>query len=169
MENYSEYKDGKMTVIQRMDYKWGVISDNGEEIVPFGKYSWIDRFEKGLARVIKYSKSNDHTVGCKMWGIINEQGEEVLPLEYQTIWNFYGKNRLSTKIIKDGHESELNLHDLNPSIPRPETRTSFSTTNSYRRSYSEYAGSYAQDVMGYSDDLINDAFEGDPDAYWNIN
>ena len=34
--------------------------------------------------------------------------------------------------------------------------------------YEEFAGSYAQDVMGYSDDVINDAFEGDPDAYWNI-
>lgn len=34
--------------------------------------------------------------------------------------------------------------------------------------YGEYAGTYAQDEMGYSDDLINDAFEGDPDAYWNI-
>ena len=34
--------------------------------------------------------------------------------------------------------------------------------------YGEFEGSYAQDVMGYSDDVINDAFEGDPDAYWNI-
>jgi len=34
--------------------------------------------------------------------------------------------------------------------------------------YGEYAGSYAQDVEGYDDDTINDAFDGDPDAYWNI-
>lgn len=32
----------------------------------------------------------------------------------------------------------------------------------------EYAGTYAHDVEGYSDDDINDAFDGDPDAYWNI-
>lgn len=38
----------------------------------------------------------------------------------------------------------------------------------YGTHYGEYAGSYAQDVMGYSDDVINDAFDGDPDAYWNI-
>ncbi len=38
----------------------------------------------------------------------------------------------------------------------------------YGTSYGKYAGSYAQDVMGYSDDAIDDAFEGDPDAYWNI-
>jgi hypothetical protein len=30
-------------------------------------------------------------------------------------------------------------------------------------SYGEYAGTYAQDVMGYDDDTINDVFEGDPD------
>ena len=33
---------------------------------------------------------------------------------------------------------------------------------------SEYEGSYAHDVMRYDDDCISDAFEGDPDAYWNI-
>ena len=38
----------------------------------------------------------------------------------------------------------------------------------YGSTYSEYNGSYAQDVMGFSDDVINDAFEGDPDMYWNI-
>lgn len=38
----------------------------------------------------------------------------------------------------------------------------------YGTHYGEFSGSYAQDEMGYSDDVINDAFEGDPDAYWNI-
>lgn len=34
--------------------------------------------------------------------------------------------------------------------------------------YSRYNGSYAQDEMGYSDDEIDTIFDGDPDAYWNI-
>ena len=34
--------------------------------------------------------------------------------------------------------------------------------------YDRYAGSYAQDEMGYSDDDIDTIFDGDPDAYWNI-
>lgn len=38
----------------------------------------------------------------------------------------------------------------------------------YGSLYGEYAGTYAQDVAGYSDDEINDLFDGDPDAYWNI-
>ena len=36
-----------------------------------------------------------------------------------------------------------------------------------RESYGQYAGSYAQDVEGLSDDFINDVLDGDPDAYWN--
>lgn len=34
--------------------------------------------------------------------------------------------------------------------------------------YERYNGSYAQDVMGYSDDDIDTIFDGDPSAYWNI-
>ena len=32
----------------------------------------------------------------------------------------------------------------------------------------EYAGTYAHDVEGFSDDDIDTIFDGDPDAYWNI-
>ena len=36
------------------------------------------------------------------------------------------------------------------------------------RTYENYNGSYAQDVKGWSDQDIDDVFDGDPDAYWNI-
>ena len=38
----------------------------------------------------------------------------------------------------------------------------------YGTLYGKYAGTYAQDVAGYSDDVIDDAFDGDPDTYRNI-
>ena len=38
----------------------------------------------------------------------------------------------------------------------------------YGTHYGKYAGTYAQDVEGYSDNVIDDSFDGDPDAYWNI-
>lgn len=38
----------------------------------------------------------------------------------------------------------------------------------YGGSYGKYSGSYAQDVEGFDDDTIDDAFDGDPDAYWNM-
>lgn len=31
-----------------------------------------------------------------------------------------------------------------------------------------YSGTYAHDVAGYSDEEIDDIFDGEPDAYWNI-
>lgn len=34
--------------------------------------------------------------------------------------------------------------------------------------FEKYAGSWAQDVEGYSDDDIDTLFDGDPSAYWNI-
>ena len=39
---------------------------------------------------------------------------------------------------------------------------------SYGTTFGKYAGTYAQDVAGFSDDVIDDVFEGDPEAYWNI-
>lgn len=36
------------------------------------------------------------------------------------------------------------------------------------RTYNKYRGSYAQDVEGWSDQDIDEVFDGDPDAYWNI-
>lgn len=36
------------------------------------------------------------------------------------------------------------------------------------KSYGKYAGSYAQDVVGLSDDFIDEVLDGEPDAYWNI-
>ena len=38
----------------------------------------------------------------------------------------------------------------------------------YGTHYSEYEGNYVQDVMCYSDDVINNAFDGESYAYWNI-
>lgn len=41
-------------------------------------------------------------------------------------------------------------------------------SNDDEPTYERYAGTYAQDVMGYSDDDIDTIFDGEPDAYWNI-
>ena len=154
----------------------GLLDMDGNVIIPFGKYSFIDEFEKGLARVRVSSKYDCDPNRAGKWGIINEKGKEVLPAEFDDIWKFHGKNRDYTKIIKDGVESSVYFNALNPSLSIgdqhtlsqiQETDRDFSNDD-YGTHYGEFAGSYAQDVMGYSDDVINDAFDGDPDAYWNI-
>ena len=37
-----------------------------------------------------------------------------------------------------------------------------------RPTYENYNGSYAEDEEGWSEQEIDDVFDGDPDAYWNI-
>lgn len=34
--------------------------------------------------------------------------------------------------------------------------------------HDDFEGTYAHDYEGFDEDTIYDAFEGDPDAYWNI-
>ena len=34
--------------------------------------------------------------------------------------------------------------------------------------YNEYNGTYVQDVEGWSDQMIGDVLDGEPDSYWNI-
>lgn len=150
--------DNKFITVQDREKGYAVLDRKGTIVVPFGKY-WIDGFDHGLARVCQNKK----------WGIINTKGEEVLSLVYDNIWNFYGKNRFSTKAVEDGVEKEVFLHDLNPELPRHgKYRILREEPEPYGKHYGEYAGTYAQDVAGYSDDVINDAFDGEPDAYWNI-
>ena len=72
-------------------------------------------------------------------------------------------------------ENKDYIKNLNSILPEDD-RQYFSDDDDYDddyyfeddRHYDEFAGSYAQDVMGYSDEDIYDAFDGDPDAYWNI-
>lgn len=149
-------------------YKYGVIDPDGTEVVPFGKYTWIDGFDHGLARVIEEDAKSG-----KKWGLIDEDGKEVLPLEYDYIWGFYGKNRLSAEVVKRGKGGfwgEVNFSELLKSekVQTEEPHDDCYSDDDCGASYDEFAGLYAQDVAGYSDEDIYDAFDGDPDAYWNI-
>lgn len=108
-----------LTVAQNERRQWGVVDQKGNIVVPFGKYDWIDGFDQGLARVNKWILTDKVSfLKTKYWGVINEKGEEVLPLEYEEIWNFLGKNRYSTKAVKDGVQSTVYFHDLNPELPK---------------------------------------------------
>lgn len=155
----------RLFTVQNKRYEYGVITADGEEIVPFGKYQWIDGFDKGLARVKLGKVTNGIKDSGNKWGLIDVDGNEVLPVEYDDIWNFYAKNRITTKIIKDKKSIDFKL-----SAFKIDDKFDLCIQNKddYRSHYGEFEGSYAQDVMGYSDDVINDAFEGDPDNYWNI-
>lgn len=160
---------GNLVTVQNKELKYGVIDLNGNVIVPFGRYDYIDGFDKGFARVIVRKQTNGQIGPNGKWGVIDEQGKEVLPAEYDNIWNFYGKPYDSIVVVRNGVSTNISFSSLKPLYNFSQTPTYIcDEEDDYGTHYGEYEGSYAQDVMGYNDDVINDAFEGDPDAYWNI-
>ena len=166
------YNYGDVNVVINDNNQYGVTDNDGNVIVPFGKYGWISGFDHGLARVHSIRVITDNP----KWGLVDKRGKEILPLSYDNIWDFFGKNRKSTKVIHDGTEFWFHLgrHELLSNNPDrvPHRRFSYGQSKpdceGYGHSFGQYAGSYAQNVIGFSDEVINDAFDGDPDACWNI-
>ncbi len=160
---------GRVVVAENDDYQYGVLDLEDNVLVPFGKYGWISGFNLGLARVKTISEDLriDPFTGKTekpKWGIIDDTGQEVLPLVYDEIMEYSDRN-VASKVFLNGvgksfsyitrkFDSYYTCYDNN--------------RDRYGTHYGKYAGSYAQEVAGLSDDVIDDAFEGDPDAYWNI-
>ena len=159
--------------VQDFNFQWGVVDEDDNVIVEFGKYRWIDGFQNGFAKVVSY---NDNVASsweaideeaCAEQGVIDESGKVVVPLKYN-VWKFYGKSYPSVIIEDNGVRHHLSLQDMRV-IERPDRMASINVYDEdYGTHFGDYEGSYAQDEMGYSDDVINDAFDGDPEAYWNI-
>jgi hypothetical protein len=184
MKIISEKQYGNVKVVKNSDWKWAVTDLEGNEIVPFGKYDWIYGFDHGLARVrIGKRKSepviiNGHidifSLGKvygkgapiskdtgEKYGIINEKGVEVVPVEYDDIWNFIGKEWKWVTADKDGERTSIDFclldgwHDIGD--------------NNNECDYNERDYDYDyQDRMRDIVDSYDDAFDGDPEAYWNI-
>lgn len=154
--------------VQRKDYLWGVITAEGEEIVPFGKYDWIDGFNNGYARVTRGDGllwNSDHK--CKV-GLIDEVGTEIFPVEYYYIQKFYNKNLKYITLTTTNGDTRIFYFSKEINKMQKINIQESCDYDDYGTHYGEYAGTYAQDVMEYSDDVINDAFDGEADAYWNI-
>ena len=162
--------NNKLYTVQNQHFEYAVLSIDGTVVVPYGKYSWIDGFDNGLARVKIGNVTNGQKENGNKWGLIDENGDEVLHVEYDNIWAFYGKKRVSTKVVKDNVAQDVAFSEI-LGMDRVQENDNYSDNycaDDYGTNYGEYAGSYAQDVERYSDDVIDDVFDGDPDAYWNI-
>lgn len=157
---------------------YAVIDSKGDFVVPFGKYNYIDGYQQGYARVKLGKQTNGLWETDALWGIIDEDGKEVLKPIYKNIWSFYGKSLHFTRVESEHERFEFHLsegrleyygYQKDKETEMKRKLNDYKSLIEYRNeTYDEYNGSYAQDVMGYSDQDIDDAFEGDPDAYWNI-
>lgn len=140
------------------NYQWAVIDDSGSLMVNFGTFDFIDGYDHGLARVKKGKK----------WGIIDPAGKVVLPVEYDNIYNFYDKDRESTRVEKGSESFEIKFSDLYKEIYYDDNE--YDPCDGYYDRNGQLTASDDPlfDSGNNNDYDIMDAFEDDPDALWNI-
>ena len=140
--------------------------NNGERISEF--YDSIFWYENNsFCRVGKDGK----------YGIATASGEVVIPCIYERIYGLYHNDNgyQANDVIFDGVHGKIVNNDFKKDpIPNHSSVEDTHRNNTYEPispeppTYVRYAGSYAQDEMGYSDDDIDTVLDGNPDAYWNI-
>ena len=96
----------------------------------------------------------------------------IVPIEYDSVWKFWDKSFNNIVLENDGEKFKVSFN--NPTEVKPYDRIPRAPHRQFRErspwedepgwgSYEEYGG-----PNGYDDFTIDAAFEGDPDAVWNI-
>ena len=100
------------------------------------------------------------------YGVYDKDGLCIIPCEYDYIGPLIG----NIYVRKNGTEGYIVNGTFIQNEQNGEKKSAKGTvyTPKDRATYNNYHGSYAQDEMGYSDDDIDSIFDGDPNAYWNI-
>ena len=78
MDNRSEHIYGNLKVVQNNNYQWGVEDLDGNNIVSYGKYAWIDGYDYGLARVRTEGKITFTKNVIEVFTIDGENNVEVI-------------------------------------------------------------------------------------------
>lgn len=130
----------------------GYVNEDGE-IISCEIYDEVKQIEaEGFYFYLIYRKDKV--------GLLDYKRKIIFPCQYDDIVDIEAS---SAKIIESGIERIVKY-----SIYRPKYNVYNNPASEECDHYSEYAGSYAQEEMGYSDEDIDTIFDGDPDAYWNI-
>lgn len=167
--------DKRLFVVKNKNNEWGAY-DLGDPynpiiVVPFGTYKYMWGFDSNHCLVSAKGIGKPGTFEGR--GIIDSNGKVVVEFdEYKDIWNFYN-NRSGLIKVETFNGKTLHLLKQNPTYKAVngivyDEKSVYQDEPIYGSRFGQYSGSYAQDVVGLSDDVIDDAFEGDPEAYWNI-
>ena len=142
------------------NHQWGAIDIFGKEIVPFNTYRYMWGFCHDLCLV---STKSDR---FKYRAVIDLNNQFVIrPEEFLDIWDFRTRASNSIRVVtKDNQDLMIPISKFS-NQNKQSTNVLLGIEKSH---YQEYAGTYAQDIMGLSDETIDDAFDGDPGACWNI-
>ncbi len=213
--------DRQKFVVLNSNGQWAVLDREEREIVPFGKYDWIDGFRNGFARVKQGKTTNGKSGEGKLWGIINTDGKEILPVVFPNIHSFvdelndyttFAKDYITIEFFDEEKVESLYVEGYFNPLPCPSRlrQVSFKTLESlnarlgligthmvnemrkekekYLKRIEEYNKFLPQrrdsikknmfnkprfDPTGHYDynkaarEQIDDAYDGESDAYWN--
>ncbi len=156
-------KEPIFCVQRAADHKWAAISLYGKEIIPFGTYKYMWGYDHNHCLV--------STIGGVYSGraIVGLDGEFLVsPGEYLDIYSFRGKDTFQVEDINH-NTFELYTESLEK-VKVDESSYTYDNDPYYGYddepgwgSYDEYGG-----YNGYDDYTIDSAFDGDPEATWNI-
>lgn len=184
-------------LISGEDYLSRGIDNDERLLIPYtlnGKVGFINKYKEIVAEpkyAMYYGECYDVGDYIKVegfnhaFGLLNSEGREILPLEYDKILDISQTSYEGIITIKGDKEEKIPFGALkyleSEHISIEEARDKWAEELyeemkfqreqeawEHYQEYGAYEGHYAQDVMGYSDGEIDDAFDGDPDAYWNI-
>ena len=152
--NESEFRKEYPYVRFKKNGKEGYVNEDGI-VISLETFDKINPIEVSEHEICYYLICKEGKIG-----LLNDRKKILLPCIYDNIQHV---TPWSALVTEDKTEKEVKYNNATTS----RDDDSFDMLEELHH-YSEYAGSYAQDVMGYSDEDIDTIFDGDPDAYWNI-
>lgn len=174
-----------LIAVKGKNNRWGFIDKKGKLQIPLrwmearsfhegyavvkglnGRYGFID-YRGNLICRLRWASASDFHEGkacvyddnLEKYGFLNSRGELQIPCKFDSGDDFHegvAYVELHGKVIPIDEGGDR----IDAEYDKP--------IDGEYSSYESYKGSYAQDEMGYSDDDIDTIFDGDPDAYWNI-
>lgn len=160
-ESYSK-SNGRTVFVY---YLQGTDSDISAYKKSVGKY-YREENNKPLYYTLFYCGKNVVIEKAKIKGNYFVQNDELHQMK--SLVKQFGGNLFQEFYEKTQDENwlltEKNEQLINKSKEHPESIGDYE----HKKTFKNYRGSYAQDIEGYSDQDIDDIFEGDPDMYWNI-
>ena len=168
--DFSLSSDRKAVSIMTSDGCWGAINWKRNVIIPQGKYSWVDVFKEGLARVKGGKGTNGKISADTRWGLIDIEGKEILPPIYSDLYIKDDKvyvelnNKKNIILLKDleyaTYESVKKRDEELLEIKQKEEKAKL-----WNKPDFDPTGHY--DYNKAAREQIDDAYEGQNDTYWN--
>lgn len=149
-------KIGKLQYGYSDESLWGFADLNGEiKIEP--RFEEVRRFSAGRA-VYKQDEK---------YGFIDINGKKITPPLYSDAKSFDVVEQ-KAKVYIGEYYNYVNLNGELLADWQHNVRTHFNDAYNEEQHYNRYNRTYAQAVEGWSDEEIDEAFDGNPEAYWNI-